>query len=922
MDERSDVFALGSILSEILTGRPAFTGRNSGEIQRKAARGDLAEAFARLESSGADAELRALARLCLAAEPEDRPRDAGSVVSRLSAYLAGVQERLHAAELARAAESARAEEAQARVALERSRRRRTVALAASLLAMTTLGGLAFTYIAHERQTRSAAVDRLLGRATTLVDQARAQPDDAPRWRTALAAVQQVEDDPAGIAPVALARLALLKEAAASGLRDADRDLVLRQALVEARANEADAGAASTDAAYAEAFGAAQLDVDALSVNEGADRLRRRPAAVVVELAAYLDHWSGVRRAAQRSAALWQKPLELARLADADDYRDRLRALLMAEDRTAAGAQLKAMASEPQAAELPAPTAVLLGDALESVGDREAAVDLLRRAVARHPDDVWVNFRLAGALSRLKPMPVQETVQYYAAGRALRPEMAHDLAHRLADLGRGADAIRTFRDLVDRRPDNLWHLACFGSLLKAHGQTDEASKILARAVAAARAALELRPDDGGIQINLGVALAAQGKPAEAEAAYRAGLKRQPGFAEAHTNLGIVLLEQGKRDDAVAEYRAALKLNPDLFQAHYNLANVLWEEGNWAEVEAEYRAVVELKPDRADAHMNLGRVLTMRGRPAQAEAEFRTAVALNPNHAESHYNLADALVKQGKPGEAEPEFRAALKLKPDSADIHYDFGNALGVEGKPAEAEAEFRAALKLKPDYAEAHCNLGHLLRRGGRYADAVEELRRGHELGSRQPGWSYPSAQWLRDVERLVALDPRLPAVLKGDDRPADLIERLTFIQLCSDRKLHAGAARLFADALRIDPKLADDRRLQYAYYAACAAALAGCGQSKDDPPPDQAARTKLRGQALAWLNGELAAWSRTVDDSDPKVRVAIYHVLTRWKADSNLAGVRNEAEIAKLPEDERQAWRGLWKDVDNLLKKAQGDHR
>ena len=41
VDERADVFALGSILCEILTGQPAFVGRSSGEIQRKAAQGDL-----------------------------------------------------------------------------------------------------------------------------------------------------------------------------------------------------------------------------------------------------------------------------------------------------------------------------------------------------------------------------------------------------------------------------------------------------------------------------------------------------------------------------------------------------------------------------------------------------------------------------------------------------------------------------------------------------------------------------------------------------------------------------------------------------------------------------------------------------------------------------------------------------------------
>jgi len=72
-----------------------------GEIHRKAARGDLADAFGRLDACGADAELAGMARECLACEPEDRPRNAGVVTERLTAYLSGVQERLRTAELAR-----------------------------------------------------------------------------------------------------------------------------------------------------------------------------------------------------------------------------------------------------------------------------------------------------------------------------------------------------------------------------------------------------------------------------------------------------------------------------------------------------------------------------------------------------------------------------------------------------------------------------------------------------------------------------------------------------------------------------------------------------------------------------------------------------------------------------------------------------
>ena len=197
LDERADVFALGSILCEVLTGRPAFTGRTIGEIHRKAMRGDLAEAWGRLDACGADAELAGLARDCLAREPEDRPRDAGSVTERFAAYLSGVQERLRAAEIARVEAQARAEEeakrrvladalaekAQAHAVEEGRRRRLQVGLAASVLALTTVGGLATSAFLRQRQARAARVELALNEATLLRSQAREEPaESAAGWR--------------------------------------------------------------------------------------------------------------------------------------------------------------------------------------------------------------------------------------------------------------------------------------------------------------------------------------------------------------------------------------------------------------------------------------------------------------------------------------------------------------------------------------------------------------------------------------------------------------------------------------------------------------------------------------------------------------------------------------------------------------------
>jgi hypothetical protein len=197
--------------------------------------------------------------------------------------------------------------------------------------------------------------------------------------------------------------------------------------------------------------------------------------------------------------------------------------------------------------------------------------------------------------------------------------------------------------------------------------------------------------------------------------------------------------------------------------------------------------------------------------------------------------------------------------------------------------------------------------------------RRGHELGTSQTGWRYPSAQRVAEAERMAALAARLPALLKGKDRPEDVTERLTLAQMCRNAKRHAAAARFWAEALAADPTLGDDRQAGHRYNSACAAALAAAGEGTDDPKPDKAARAQLRGLALDWLRAERAAWAKVLNAGDVQARSLVQRTLEHWRADRDLVGVRDPGGLAKLPETERGAWRSLWAEVDALLARAQG---
>jgi tetratricopeptide (TPR) repeat protein len=784
------VFGLGAILCEVLTGKPPYADLSSVAVLRAAVRGDLDGARARLAASGADAELVELAGRCLAAEPADRPRDAGAVAAAVAEYQAAVEARLRAAVVERA-------EAQARAAGERKRRRLAVLLAAAVVTAVLIaagGGLA---VQAERAARAAEAGQRAAEAEAALAEAE-RARERGRWADARAALERARGRLGDGGPEPLRRR--LGQAAADLEMVATIDGIrLRQAAL--RTGEGLFDVAGSDPEYAAAFRGYGIDVDALDPEAAAAAVRA--SAIRGPLTASLDGWLYARTG---TVADWRRLDEVLRLADPDDWRGRLRAAVVRKDRP----ELERLARDPQARGLSSTTAHALTEALCQVGAAPLAVEVLTAAQSRHPEDFWLNHLLAVDLGKLRPPRAAEAVGFFRASLALRPDSP-----------------------------GAW--LNFGSALRDLNR-------LAEAEAADRRALDLEPNYADARCNLGIDLARQNRLPEAVEELRRAVALKPALAQAHNNLGLALKRLGRPDEAIDSYRKALECRPRFVPALMNLGWALEERGRSAEAAATYRKALKLQPD-AGAYYDLSRALDRR--PADDLAAYREALDLDPENLANGLNrLGRAFQQKDRPAEAVAAYERAVGVRPDYATAHYNLGRAYGDLGKTAEEVAAYRRAVELRPDDPESLCNLGLALGKVGELAAAVEHLRRGNEIGQRLPNWRYHSADWLRDAERRLDLDARRPAILRGEDRPATADERALFAQVCRVRGYPAAAAREYGRLLADHPGRAGDRTLMD--NAVVTAALAGCRRGVEDDTATPEERAGWRRQALAWLRADL----------------------------------------------------------------------
>ncbi len=569
----------------------------------------------------------------------------------------------------------------------------------------------------------------------------------------------------------------------------------------------------------------------------------------------------------------------------------------------------------------------------SIGAFQQAIQILERLVGDYPDVAERQAQLAG--------------------------VHHDLGYRLYATGRYEEARAAYQRGIDIRerlildhPDHAGYrreqadnFANLGILLAGMGRTTEARAAYQREIELRERLLGDQPGVASLQAGLAqarrrlVSLRSDGEDqaALAEAfgreieTYERLVRDAPDneyygtvLANAHQGLGSVLAQAGRLDEARAECGRAIEIRERLVREHptaiirqaelmegrrclgwlLHLANRL-DEARVAYERAieigerlvrDHPDVVNCRTILAQSHVGLGNLLRDMGRDREAQEAYQRAVEVQQRLVRNHPDALDYRTRLGEAlnSLAELDVQASRFSEARQRLLPAIDRQAQIVEAEPGNAEHRRVLALLLG--------NLIQAERGLGREDEAVRLEDRLAELQINDPTAKAAEAQ--------------LQAVLSGA-APKDAAELLRLARRAYDTSRFRAAARLWGEALGADPTLADDRQTQHAYNAARAAALAAAGKGID-PPDGDAEKTRLRGLALGWLNAERDLWARLLESGGPSARELVARTIRYWGNDPDLAGVRDPSALAKLPEDDRAAWRTFWDGAAQLLREAE----
>ncbi len=296
----------------------------------------------------------------------------------------------------------------------------------------------------------------------------------------------------------------------------------------------------------------------------------------------------------------------------------------------------------------------LAEVLVSQGHGAEAEEVLRPVLARvpsHPRAHLIHARLALQQGDVKA--ARDHLAFALDDSRTRQAAAALLAEVELRLGDRVAAARDLRRAESLPPDLAWPDPWLQEIdqlrVGAHAEVSRAERLLGagqsdRAAALLQRAVRDQPRAAGAWLILGRAELARGRLSAAEAAFARAAELEPGMAEAYYLEGQARLMQGFAS-AADSFRRALERKPDFAVAAFGLGQSLLRQGDRPGALAAFRTAVRLRPNQNEARVALAGLLIDRGQDAEALAQLRAALQVDPDDRAALGLLGKVLARAG-------------------------------------------------------------------------------------------------------------------------------------------------------------------------------------------------------------------------------------------------------------------------------------